>query len=239
MSGQTAIEGLEDAQGRHPDDFYITPAWVTRAIVPYLGCPKTVLDIGCGAGAIGKVLREAWWDARIAGVECHERRREAAQSSRHMRGDEARMTYTSGAWNRDWMSWRGLRGETFEEDFGAPPDLMISNPPFRHALPFLRLALERVAAGGTVAFLLPGQWDQETEAQKGRERLNFLDSLRLTDGREGYGKYAIEGRIDFRGNGSTDRICYAWFVFGPGHEGVHRRIPALPKATAEQGKLPL
>lgn len=115
-----------------------------------------------------------------------------------------------------------------------PYDLIISNPPFSAALTCLRPA---VAAGGIVAFLLPAQWDQETEAKKGRERLNYLDSLRLPDGRESYGKYSIEGRIDFRGNGSTDRICYAWYVFGRGHEGVHRRVPVLTKVTAEQGAL--
>lgn len=46
---------------RHPDDFYRTPAWLTRAVLPHLDLPahSHVLDPACGDGAILDVVREA------------------------------------------------------------------------------------------------------------------------------------------------------------------------------------
>jgi len=227
MTRQSSISGLEAANGRPPDDFYVTPAWVTQAIVPWLGQPSTVLDIGCGSGAIGKVLRVAWPGCVLYGVERDRGRVGEARSLRDTRGD-AVYTYVHHA---DW-----------EDDVNPLPgaELIISNPPFgaRASLAFLRKALLCRRTAATVAFLLPGQWHQETEARRGRERLNFLDSLRTADGREGYGVYSIEGRICFRGaTGPTDRICYAWLVFGPGHEGIHRRVPVRAAVTGEQRRL--
>lgn len=224
MGAQQAMPGAEDAVGRHKDDFYITPAWVTQALVPHLGQPRTVLDIACGAGAIGAVLRQAWPKVWMGGVEkdrsrCH----------------KAGWLPSPGNWTV--YSWTCLSDWLTYEHTGQPLDLIISNPPFRHALSFLKLALKRRAPDGVVAFLLPAQYDQETNLDEhgvARERGRFLDDLRLPDGREGYGKYALEGRVDFKGDGKTDRITYAWFVFGPGHEGVYRRIPTFAPITSTQ-----
>jgi SAM-dependent methyltransferase len=230
---QVSIGGLEDVQKRHPDDFYITPAWVVRAILPHLKQPRTVLDIGCGTGAIGRVLRQAWIMARIGGVDADLGRSHGALYSgvydlvvqeNWLSPTEPDQAYRHHAFSHKHISVHG----------GA--DLIISNPPFRLALRFLELALERVKPGGEVAFLLPAQWDQETnECPEGRkrERGRFLDRLQR-DGREGYGKYAVEGRVDFKGTGSTDRVTYAWFVFGPGHEGVYRRVPMYAAESVTQ-----
>jgi hypothetical protein len=57
------------------------------------------------------------------------------------------------------------------------------------------------------------------------------------DGREGFGKYAVEGRIDFKGDGATDRVTYAWFVFGPGHGGVYRRVPTYAAEAVKQTRM--
>jgi hypothetical protein len=181
--------------------------------------PQTIFDVGCGDGAIGRVLRQAWADAWIEGVDVDHGRAQAAI-------DCAAYDLVG---RYDFLALaRGLPG----------PHLIVSNPPFRHALRFLDLALCRVRPGGHVALLLPSQWDQETnEDARGRkrERGRFLDRLRLPDGREGYGKLNYEGRVDFRGDGKTDRITYTWFVFGPGFEGVHTRIPryAAEESTQE------
>jgi hypothetical protein len=217
MSAQQAMPGAEDVVGRHKDDFYITPAWVTQALVPHLKRPGTVLDIACGSGAIGRALRQAWRGAVIDGLEFDHARHRAAN-------DVGCYDITFHA---DWMA----------EKWWSSRDLIISNPPFRHALRFLELALQRVAPEGAVAFLLPAQFDQETNHDAEgvpRARGRFFDARRLPDGREGYGKYAIEGRVDFKGDGKTDRITYAWFVFGPGHEGVYRRIPTFAPVTSTQ-----
>ena len=221
---QEAIPGLEDVTKRHADDFYITPHWVVEAILPHLKVPRTVLDIGCGTGAIGRVMRQAWPLARIGGVE-----KDAGRARGAFKNDVYSMVAAD-----DWLApatpEQCYRSGVFSDSciyVHGDADLIISNPPFKLALRFLETALERVKPGGEVAFLLPAQWDQETnECPEGRkrERGRFLDHLQ-GDGREGFGKYAVEGRVDFKGTGSTDRVTYAWFVFGPGHGGVYRRVP--------------
>lgn len=45
---------------RREADFYETPDWLTRAIVPHLGIPRRVLEPACGGHAIVDVLTEAW-----------------------------------------------------------------------------------------------------------------------------------------------------------------------------------
>lgn len=232
---QASIGGLEDVVGRHKDDFYVTPPWVTHAIVPRLKTPHTVLDVGCGTGAIGRTLRQVWQNVKIVGIEADVARAEACNDAGY-----AFVAYDNWLDRIDGDEyWYGsqFRNDAVRAIGGA--DLIISNPPFRHALRFLELALDRVKPGGEVAFLLPAQWDQETnedaEGRK-RERGRLLDRLKH-DGREGYGKYAVEGRIDFKGDGRTDRIAYAWFVFGPGHEGVYRRVPTYAPEDVKQLKL--
>lgn len=222
---QGSIEGLEDTVGRHKDDFYVTPAWVTHAIAPHLKKAGVIVDAGCGTGAIGRALRavEKPPYAIMYGFESDDDRRLHCKR-------------TPGLYAAELMDWFG---ECWLDVEPKEVDLIISNPPFRHALRFLELALERVKPGGEVAFLLPAQWDQETNedaAGRKRERGRFLDRLKQ-DGREGYGKYAVEGRIDFKGDGRTDRIAYAWFVFGPGHEGVYRRVPTYAPEDVKQLKL--
>lgn len=222
---------VENNAGRHKDDFYRTPAPCTQALVDELKRrqiePRTILDVGCGDGAIGRVLRlwRPWEACVINGVELDKTRRDVANFAEHR-------PYNA-VFERDWLSERQIDHAIF----GACHDLIISNPPFRHALRFLELALQRVRPSGHVFFLLPSQWDQETneDAQgRKRERGRFLDRLRLPDGREGYGKLNYEGRVDFRGDGKTDRITYAWYGFGPGLEGVHTRIPRYEAEKSEQ-----
>jgi SAM-dependent methyltransferase len=215
---------VENASGRHVDDFYITPPEVTRALCDEFKLrgivPKTILDVGCGDGAIGLVLRHAFHRASIHGVEVND--------IRANRAGEMLMGMGSGTFAYD-VVWNSAF-ETFPENHTS--DLIISNPPFRHALTFLKLALRRVRSGGHVAFLLISQWDQETVHDD--ERGRFLDSLRLPDGSEGYGKLRWKGRIDFRGDGRTDRVSHEWVIIGPGFEGSFVRIPRSPMGGSEQ-----
>ncbi len=217
---------VENTQGRHVDDFYRTPAPVTMALCDELKLrgiePKTILDVGCGDGAIGRVLRETWRQSAIIGVEPNAERATAAESLRHKLGRFHVYTHVRQC---DFVPDRATVN-------GEAPWLIISNPPFRHALPFLKLATQRVRSGGHVAFLLISQYDQETVHDD--ERGRFLDSLRHSDGSEGYGQLKFKGRIDFRGNGKEDRVCYKWLVIGPGFEGSFIRIPRSPMGGAEQ-----
>jgi hypothetical protein len=94
--------------------------------------------------------------------------------------------------------------------------------------------VERVAPGGTVAFLLPTHWDHDPDVESDFARQRFLDSLRLPNGREGYCKLAIVGggpypaRPSFK-KGGTASDRYAWFMFGERWAGQpSRRLHAIP-----------
>ena len=212
---------------RDPLDFNRTPAWVTELLIPQLGQPQTILDAGCGDGAIGKVLRQAFPKADINGVEKDDGRLRAARESK---------AYNAVA-PIDWLET--TRWENHH-------DLIISNPPFGlPALDFLRCAIARVCPGGTVAFLLPTHWDHDPDAKTEFARQRFLDSIRLPDGREGYTKLAIVGggpnpcRPSFRGGSNTATDRYAWFMFGKPWAGQpSRRLHAIaPAATAQTSLL--
>lgn len=213
--------GVESATERDPLDFNRTPAWCVELLLPHLGKPRTVLDVGCGDGAIGKVLRRAWPDTRMLGIEYDVRRSGIAFNSE---------VYTEVLMG-DWLDTTS-RAYAY---FGHKPDLIISNPPFGlPALRFLELALKRVAPSGTVAFLLPTHWDHDPDVESGFARQRFLDSLRLPDGREGYCKLAIVGggpypaRPSFK-KGGTASDRYAWFMFGEDWAGQpSRRLHAIP-----------
>jgi len=235
-----------EAVDRDPLDFNRTPAWCVELLVPHLGQPQTILDAGCGDGAIGKVLRKAfsWGRTSINGCEINMSRCEAAKH-------DPQRPYNA-VFLMDWIAPNTLCGID-------PPGLIISNPPFGlAALDFLQCALARVRPGGTVAFLLPTHWDQDVDANcgpdapktKDRElyqqrisheqyaRQRFLDSIRLPDGREGYTKLAIVGggpnpcRPSFRGGADSATDRYSWFMFGEPWAGQPpRRLHAIPPAA--------
>lgn len=214
---------VENAHGRHVDDYYKTPAAVTLALCDEFKLrgiePKTILDVGCGDGAIGMVCRQTWPNSIVVGIDA-----DAGRSGR------------ARALGRDGIS-RGtydiVQFDKWAEDrICLTAELIVSNPPFKFALQFMKLALQRVRLGGHVAFLLISQYDQETVHDD--ERGKFLDLLRRPDGSEGYGKLRWKGRIDFRGDGKTDRVSHEWFVIGPGFEGSFVRVPRSPMGGSEQ-----
>jgi hypothetical protein len=233
---------LFDEPARDPLDFNRTPAWCVELLIPELGQPRTILDAGCGDGAIGKVLRVAFpkrpaWEREdgccIRGMEVDYPRFEQASETNVY--DELMST--------DWLS---AKGDEFARvnAYGREIDLIISNPPFGlAALDFLKCATARVRPGGTVAFLLPTHWDHDPDAKSEFARQRFLDSIRLPDGREGYCKLAIVGggknpcRPAFRGGSATATDRYAWFMFGEPWAGQSsRRLHAIPPATPNKQK---
>lgn len=233
QTGPVQASFVANSHGRHSDDFYRTPAEVTAALCDELVLrgitPRSIIDVGCGDGAIGIVLRRYFPQAWIVGIEPNRHRWGLALDSHAGRG----LTYDCV----DRMDWVGESDDDRRDWSGigprkAPADLIVFNSPFKLSLPFMRHALARVAPGGHVASLLISQWDQETVHDD--ERGKFLDSLRKPDGSEGYGKLRWKGRVDFRGNGKTDRVSHEWLMIGPGFEGQFVRVPRSPVATHEQ-----
>jgi len=131
----------------NPLDFYETPAACVDDLAEYLPelrhapsarvRPALVLDAGCGTGAIGLGLVEAFGPSLtpiVIGVELDEAR--ACEAER-----------------------RGL--QVLRADFTAldvddvdDVDHVVGNPPFKDALDFIRHALAVVREGGFVAYLL-------------------------------------------------------------------------------------
>lgn len=65
-----------------PVDYHRTPSFAVRAVLPHLGEPRRVLDLGCGDGAIGTELRKAWPEADIIGIEASAPLAKAAREAR-------------------------------------------------------------------------------------------------------------------------------------------------------------
>lgn len=111
---------------RRPADFYATPSWVTRLILPHLGTPRSVLEPAAGEGAIMREARAFWPKANVVGTELDPER---AASSGSLCAD-ALTTEPRGY------------------------DLIITNPPFSLAEEFVRWAIAAQEGVGTSAFLL-------------------------------------------------------------------------------------
>ncbi len=93
----------------------------------------------------------------------------------------------------DYLSW----------DNGKRWDLIITNPPFSLALPFLEHSRTLLAPGGKIVFLLRLAWTE------GRKRYKILHSKWVPE------KIAvIPDRPSFTNDGRTDATAYGIFMYG-------------------------
>ena len=177
---------------RVPGDFYRTPEWVTRAILPHLPTGGTILDAGCGDGSILSVLVAEHLDGVVLGVD-NDPALVAATRSRC--GTDADGSHLASIVVGDFLRW------------DQPVDLVIANPPFSLSLEFVEVALEATSARhGVVAMLLRLGW------LAGRKRSDF-HRAHPSD------VFVLERRPSFTADGGTDASEYAWFVWGPGRGG--------------------
>ena len=118
----------------------LRPALDLLARIP-LDRPRTIVDLGCGAGNVTKLLGERWPDARIVGVDSSSDMLGEARSA--MRNDR-RYAFVAA----DLEQWRP----------DAPVDLVYSNAALHwlphHAALFARVAA-MVAQGGMLAVQMP------------------------------------------------------------------------------------
>lgn len=182
-------------------DYYPTPPWAARAIMPTIrkrlatrdrmhgSVPRPerwmVLDAGCGDGNILAELRAAMPSAMIEGVD-FDATLVASARARGLPATECNFfSLRSGPWHAIAM-----------------------NPPFSDGLRFVAHAIELVRPhGGFVVALL---------------RLPWLAGACRADFHREHGSdlYVLPKRPDFTGGGG-DRTEYAWYVFGgqPGPGG--------------------
>lgn len=208
------IEGNE----RHADDFYETPGWCTRAVLPRLArsnsgpvissdafCvyrrPFSVLDAGSGTGAILRAVAKFYGVGHteqfpMIGVEKSEERVRRANEhepypDHELRFEQADFLSVRGLIDGDELSLCDRRGN---QKF----DLIISNPPYAEAEKFVEHAL---TIGTTCCFLL---------------RLNWLASKKRAAFHRAHPSdvFVLPRRPSFTGGG-TDATEYAWFVWGP------------------------
>lgn len=161
-------------------DAYDSPSWTCDAMMGILP-PGDVFDPCCG---VGSMLAAAKRDGRGArGLEVDPARAAIAREAGH-----------------DVYVVDALSDTTW-----GSPALVVTNPPYRHALAFVEKALREVARGGTVAML---------------PRLGFLESTaRASFHREHPSDvYVLSRRPSFVG-GKTDACPYGVFTYGPGRGG--------------------
>ncbi len=180
------------APGRHPDDFYATPTWVTDGILAHLPTAGAIVEPSCGDGAIlGRLCAMLPRNGGgIHGIELDpERARQARMRCPSVDVNEA-----------DYLEWAKRPAV---EDIG----LIIGNPPFVYALEFVEASIALAApTRGTVAMLL---------------RLAFLESQERASFHKAHPAdlYPLASRPSFTPDGKTDSAAYAWLVWGPGRGG--------------------
>jgi len=164
---------------RSKNDYYPTPSGMVREVArqTILAPVDNILDPGAGEGVWGRVYKERFPSAHLTGVE--------------LRDLEKPEEYD------DWFVTDYLEWET-DKTF----DLIVGNPPYSLAEPFVRKSMELLRPGGRIMFLL---------------RLTFLASQTRYYGLyEDCGLHSVmvsSRRPSFTLDGRTDADDYAIFVW--------------------------
>lgn len=182
--------------GRHPTDSYPTPAALCAAVVAGLPgwSPRTILEPSVGTGAWVDQLVTRWPDATYTTIDPWAEPATPPKNHQH-----------------HWCPFESFAAAC--RNNGQRFDLVIGNPPYRHAEEHVRLALSLLAPGGMLVFLL---------------RLAFLASR----GRYDFWLAAPPDRVQvlverpsFSSDNKTDSSDYAVFTWvngAGGHEAARR-----------------
>lgn len=195
---------------RNADDFYATPSWVTRAILPYLPLAGSVLEPCAGDGAIVRELIAGGVNGDcIDAIELDPARAKEIPSAVDVVVGDALSEEGDALWD-------------------APHGLVIMNPPFTLAQRFVETALaaQRPHRGTTAALLrlafLEGQGRADFHAA-------YPSDVYVLPRRPSFYSRP-EGR-----KGSTDSSAYAWFVWSPGGGGRWRVLDCEPAPRGRRG----
>jgi hypothetical protein len=180
-------------------DFYETPSWAVRAIGRVLPITPEMrlLDPGCGTGAILREIGALFPENEILGLEKDETRFRACEASTEL---------------------PVAHGDFFLH--AEKHDVIISNPPYSHALEFVQHA--RTLAP-IVVMLLRLPWiASQRRAEWHRENLSHIRIL--------------PKRPSFTADGKTDATEYAWFCWGVGDEGRYSILHIDPIDSKKRRK---
>ena len=109
--------------------------------------PRTVVDLGCGAGNLTRLLVDRWPEARVTGVDSSP---EMVDRVSRVEGLTAEL--------RDIRDWARSGGEPSE-----PVDVLVTNAALQWVpghLDLLPALVDRVADGGWFAMQVPGNFDE-------------------------------------------------------------------------------
>jgi len=201
----SATRGINDPK-RRPHDFYRTPEWATRAILPVLEehiRPRAILEPGAGSGAIAWVIHLRWPKAEYVAIELN----------------------IEHQWSLRNLGVGLTIGDYLEQDdklLVPPYDLVIMNPPYSGpkrqdlVMEFTKRALVHAGKKGVVAVLTRLNWlGSQKRAQWHRDHRPFVGIL--------------PKRPSFTGDGKTDAVEYCWLVYGIPDLRGQWRILELPK----------
>lgn len=214
---------------RAEDDFYETPHWATRAILPHLQRGASVLDPCCGLGAILDVARGSWQTTCGIEIGAWRAKKAAARGHEVVRRD----ALSAGAWPNAFT--------------------IVTNPPYSLAEDFIRRAWQE-APNSDAAFLLRlnflgaqkrAAFHRRRPADvfllprrpsfvlavscKGRCGWGELIPLRPDTGKPTWDRPARCNACGDRVTASSSDACeYAWFVWGPNRGGRWQILEATP-----------
>jgi hypothetical protein len=230
---------------RHPDDFYETPDWCTRAILRVIWRPDaTWFDPCAGRGAILEACAR-FSEARGESVR-HRKFSCYGVELNPARADESRLRgFSVDQGDAMLSSWR-------RPELAKTSLTIVTNPPYRLALPFVVGALAEKPL--CAAFLLRLNWLASQERQDFHRkypadvyvlprRPSFCVSLACVDERCSWRKvqppheprpgWCPKCCAKIR-TSSSDATEYAWFVWNR-TQGGHWAILKLDEETEEKG----
>ena len=186
MSGLSLAAGSKvHAFADRGHDLYETPAEATRALLRAERVPHRVWEPACGPGAIVRVLRDSGHD--VLGSDLIQ------YDSRHQ--DIAGLDFLISGGSADCL---------------GKDRAIVTNPPYKHAHQFVRLALKRapyVAMLLRLAFL---------ESERRRDILDNSSLARVHVFRD---RLPMMHRANWDGPKASNATAFAWFVWDRSHQG--------------------